>query len=395
MITHYQEKKTLSKSDIILVVFLLTFFLSNTLEKQIRHVFYLLPIVVLFLDTHPIQRLKSIWKNQEQQLLFLRHFLFITLGIIAYSSIMLLIRQDSYSRFFKESIFILTPILFIYYFWHTCNKEHLNRYAKFIFWGIAITYFVAINQQLLQLFEQESFVDNSILLSNMPTEHFSSFLFGFCCLYFLQSRQWMYTILAFLLTLLSFKRIAIGGVILTGFVWCILPFLQKLIRHKVLIMSFIVFIHVVFIWLMMTLSSFRYDKEIIQLTGISTQGLSSGRMKTFTAVLEETDGISLWGYGLGKTSQILEDKQHYLSLIHSDIFKLVIELGLIGSSCWLCLFYWPFLANPRQLIFPIYLNFLFFTDNTFIYFEILTVFYLFVMISMKRDEVLPTNQSTT
>ena len=109
-------------------------------------------------------------------------------------------------------------------------------------------------------------------------------------------------------------------------------------------------------------------------------------MRTLTPVLEKLEGFSFWGHGLGKSSHILVAKQHHLSLLHSDIFKLILEIGVLGFVIWLIAFYWPFLKQPASLCFPLYLNCLFLTDNTFIYFEVLAVFYFLILMTIQTKE---------
>ena len=105
------------------------------------------------------------------------------------------------------------------------------------------------------------------MISNMPTEHTSSFLFGLFGVYFLYRIDRPYIIIALLLTLISFKRIALLGVLSVLIFFVIHHYLKFFFKRKKLVVAFILVGHFLFVQGILILSSFRYDKEIIQLLG--------------------------------------------------------------------------------------------------------------------------------
>ncbi|MGB0522246.1 MAG: hypothetical protein ACPGJS_04770 [Flammeovirgaceae bacterium] len=383
----------IEKSAWLLLLFIGAFFGANLWSTHFRYVFYILPIIALVVSPYPAKHIRDLirWRaaQQTRSAKFTVHFVYLTFGLISYSLLLLLFRQDFYERFFQESIFISSAALFIYVFGTLKESNASDDHVKLVFWGVAVTFIAASWKGFLQLFTQFGSFMDMVVFSNMPTEHYSCFLFGLCCLYFTSQKDWKFALFAVVFTLFSFKRIAIIGVVASGTLWWFIPRLTFLFKRKYLVLALIVCLNLLYLGLIYVLLSNRFEEDIILTVGSSTQGITSGRMKTFALILQELGGFDWWGYGLGKTAQVLQSSNHYLDLMHSDILKLLIEIGPFGFSIWITLFYWPFLKQPKSLIFPLYMNFLFFTDNTFIYFEVLVIFYLLSTYTLQKYDATP------
>lgn len=369
--------------EVIILFFLFSYLLANLQPKPFRYLYYLLPWISLLFIPQFWKQIRSplLWKTNS----LTKHYLKISLAITTYSVLLFWGYGEFPLRFFKEAYFITSPLIFTFVVSKLYERQRLKRYLKLLFWGLVISYFIITHQHFLLFFNRE--IVNPFTVSFWATEHLSSFLFGLFCLYFLNNRNWKYALLSLALTILAFKRIALGGLLVASCFWLIEPWFKWFFKRKTRMLTLIVLANVIGLSLLFWIMDYEsLDQFAIQHFGRSVQGLTSGRAKTFSVLIEELGGLSFFGYGLGKCADVLETINHYEILPHSDILKLVLELGPLPFIAWLIAFYWPFLKTPRALIFPIYMNILFFTDNTFIYFEVLTVFYLLAIFTLTKHE---------
>jgi predicted membrane protein len=103
------------------------------------------------------------------------------------------------------------------------------------------------------------------------------------------------------------------------------------------------------------------------------------------------------GDGIGFVTKTISDIVGMNYNFHSDILKNFLEFGPVVFCLWVYFLYKINARNLKTLLYVIYTNVLFITDNVFIYFDVFFLFYFFITITLieERDEyeVLETEES--
>jgi hypothetical protein len=265
----------------------------------------------------------------------------------------------------------------------------LNPRGKFIgstiglFWAIVVSFVAEKFHSFLDLLQNPTQIINAFLTSELPTESNFAFQFGMFFIVFFYRNKKMYALLALLMLFFSFKRIAIAGVL----VFLILFFCRKLTGGRynpagsklLLVSANCVIVSVLFLFFAGT-----FDELIEQNLGVSSNFITQGRYNIYQDIFAHFGKISLWGFGLGAINDFLSAAGYQLVNLHSDVLKIFFEFGPLTFVLWIYLFhYWSntFLASSLA----IYVNILFFTDNVFIYFDVMFIFYILMLHSFDGE----------
>jgi hypothetical protein len=119
-----------------------------------------------------------------------------------------------------------------------------------------------------------------------------------------------------------------------------------------------------------------FTKLIYKNTGISVNQFSQGRFQIYNDIINHFSDKIWTGSSLGYTNIYLSTKYVEISFLHSDILKLIIEFGVISFLIWLIYFMYINISNYKSVPIVLFINILFLTDNVFIYFDTLFIFYL-------------------
>jgi hypothetical protein len=219
--------------------------------------------------------------------------------------------------------------------------------------------------------------------SELPTESNFAFQFGMFAIIFLQTGKKRYTLITFFLLLLSFKRIALAGVL----IFLLLALVRKLsgkrinpAGNKTLILVF----NCVLVGILFLFFTGAFDEFIEERFGMSSNFISQGRYNIYQDIFSYFGRIDLLGFGLGSINMFLTAKGYELVNLHSDVLKVFFELGPLLFIGWIyCFHKW---ANSfLSACLAIYVNVLFFTDNVLIYFDVMFVFYILMIYSVRMQ----------
>lgn len=212
-----------------------------------------------------------------------------------------------------------------------------------------------------------------------------SFVFGVFAIWATHERKWQNVLFALLFTVLAAKRIAIIGALIC-IVMQLLPsaLIVRLLRPMQMLA-----INIVIIMMLLAYGSGELNYILLTLTGKSANAIGLGRQVLYSAVVAEyfKDPLQflLVGAGPGQTYDILKGgvNWHTKENLHSDLLKIVTEYGAIVFT----VFFWVLYSSRKAivLIFALYANILFLTDNTLIYpFFIYFLIYIAMCISEKE-----------
>jgi len=347
---------------------------------SLRHLKYTLPFIAL---------LPLLFTKYKIDLDVSRYFkanVKLYIFIILCSFLILVFKRDLSRRFFEESFFILAPLFFAYFISVFYKPEREKKYVGVIFWSISISYLISVQSQIIEILMNPSVFFKAIYNSDIKTESGLCFLFGFFFLYFLMKKEKLHTLWALLFSILSFKRIALFGLLVCGILYFFFkPLVYKMKENRNLTGVIFVCINSFIISVFYLLMSGSLEALITSMTGTSPNAFFMGRYNLYGEVIDLAGGTSWFGMGLGKTGQVLKDNNFTILNFHSDVFKNFLEFGPVLFCIWIFMFYRLGSLTFEMLIMTIFLNVVFITDNVFIYFEVMFLFYFFSMIYLRRS----------
>ncbi|WP_431157040.1 hypothetical protein [Winogradskyella poriferorum] len=222
---------------------------------------------------------------------------------------------------------------------------------------------------------------NSILeglkTSQLGTESHFGLLFGFFFIYFFVTKaNKKFTIWAFVFLIIAFKRIAIAASILSVIIYLIYrnsKFTKSVKLNANLLMFFSLML---FMFLLINLSLGVYDTWIKDNIGLSANHFTMGRAQMYKRVLENLE-VGFIGTGQGTVTEFLEGLNFKkMNRLHSDFLRNHIEIGFGFYTIWILLFNKLNIFNLKALVILVYYWVVLVTDNAFIYFDFLALFYM-------------------
>jgi len=267
-----------------------------------------------------------------------------------------LLRPFQYNEFvFYSSLFIISGFFFWLIPFEFVIKLKLINVSLFLGFFIAIiTQDVNLDFSFGALIRSET----SSLESNMLP-----FLFGLFTIFWLIEKNNKWTIVNLIFVILSFKRIVFLGV-LACFITYFLP--QKI--KKILFKPYLfVIVNLLFVGITYYISTEHFFDLTRELLGISAGHFTAGRSTFVRLVFPtiENNPLSLIiGNGQDYLKILLTEKLGYFQHFHNDIFKLLIEHGVVVFM----FFFWFLYKIPKELILlSIFFNICMATDNVLIY----------------------------
>jgi hypothetical protein len=191
-------------------------------------------------------------------------------------------------------------------------------------------------------------------------------------------RQWLHFIFLTAMAVICFKRIALLGSLVVC-VMCLIPprFGEKLVNRWTMVAM-----NVLVLALTIGYALGSFDYLISHYTGQSANQLGQGRralqMEAARQIVADPQYFAFFGQGAGKAYQVAEvsSSQFSKANMHSDILKIVYELGFVFFIVYFYLLYSA--RNYYERLIYLYYNYLMFTDNALIYYGFL--FFLTVVV---------------
>ena len=331
--------------------------------KEIRYIRYL-SVLPLLLLAKPVIKKGYLTKT------FVLFIPYILIGLIlAISS------RNLSTRLIAESVLVIIPIVFVILFnsVESINKNHVKVFFLITILLMVIQHF----QSLFAIVFNPSLIIEALITSEIDTESHFGFLFGLFFLYFLMTKsKKRFIIISFLFLLIALKRIAIFATV-AAFLFYIL-FRKKELTNKLRIyFNIAVFIILmVFAYVLVHLSLGTYDEVIKEYSGFSANAFTKGRATMYKRALTELP-IYFFGHGSGSvTNYLVSLNIDTMDRLHSDFLRNFIELGWGVYSIWLIVFNKINIFSVKSLTILIFYWIIMATDNAFIYFDFLVLFYM-------------------
>jgi hypothetical protein len=373
--TEVEQRPNHGPFIVLLVIYFISLLFSSTsFLRELRYIKY----IVAFLAPFFVLPKRSYFKYVDE--LYYKN-LFLIVIMLTYSFLTIFIKRDLYQNYFEESVFITTPILFGFFLFKYYDIDKKEFYVKFLFWAISITYIVAF-------FSPDRGTDDPILVNPInlflkaeKTRGISThgLYYGYFIIYFALKKNKKYLIFSILFFLLASKRIAMGALLINYFIYRTFNKNDVERATRKFIPILMVIINLILVWVLFKYTSGEFNNWIFESTGTESGDLTTGRFWIYKVYVDNY--IFNWsGDGFGIVTKTLSDTYGMKYNFHSDVLKNFMEFGPIVFCIWIFYFYKINTRNLNTLMVTFYTNILFVTDNVFIYFDVLFLFYFFISI---------------
>lgn len=343
--------------------------IATNMGSVLRYTKYLIPPVFLIIAFFGIRKLKIYATPLKNLLLFS--------GLILLNLLVSVIGFDLSFRFFEEALLILLPILSIIII-TTVIKKPVGTILDALFIVYAII-FVVSN---ISFFFNVDIINDFILAlktSTLKTESWMAFPFGLFTIFYIVEKRKKRAILSILLFLLAFKRISILGALLGLLVYWFFSIRNKKASNKKNVYYWFIFLNIALLIIIFNFIEGNFDQLITDVTGISPNWFTQGRLRVYTDTIDHFSSNFMFGNSLGSTNLFLSANFENISFLHSDILKIIVEMGFVSYLIWVFGFFKINLVSKKVIPFLIFMNLLFLSDNVFIYFDTLFIFYLLII----------------
>src|SRR5690242_10643457 len=131
----------------MLVLFVACFFTESVWDRM-RYLKYVLPLIAVLMAA-PVEIPITASHVREHRRWF-RSALMTVIGVLAAGYVATTLRGPVDNRFFEESYFILAPLLLGYVVVPYLEPEGIDRYARFLALGVALSFIAEVNTSLLR-----------------------------------------------------------------------------------------------------------------------------------------------------------------------------------------------------------------------------------------------------
>ncbi|MDO5989275.1 O-antigen ligase family protein [Flavivirga amylovorans] len=363
----------INKSTLLLLLLCLFIGMSvvaTNIGSSLRYIKYTIPIffsLFLLINYKKIKVYRVPIKNLQ---------LFLVLIIINF--IYSLFTFNLSIRFIEESVLILIPILAVIVS-TSIIKTPIHNILDYLFVVYGIVFFVGNSQFFFNPNIVNEFID-ALRTSTMPTESWMAFPFGLFSLHYILQRRKLRAFIALLFFVLAFKRISILAACLALLIfWFFYKYRKKTFNPNRAFVWFIVLNSALLIIIYNFIQG-NFDAAIKDITGLSPNHFTQGRLRIYTDSVNHFDDNLLFGNSLGSTNLFLKENFPNIHFLHSDILKIILELGIVSYLIWLITFFKINLVSAKAVPILIFMNILFLSDNVFIYFDTLFIFYLMIVL---------------
>lgn len=296
-------------------------------------------------------------------------YVMLTQSILAYT-----VEGDINSRFLRETVFTIFPLLSIAVISYFLNPEKLDLYIKVLFAGVVVAFF--LEKGISNIFSLNFDLVESLIYSRFSGESGLAFLIGLFAFYFLIRKQKLLFLLSLFFMFTSGKR-----TVLAAFIPCVaIYFFLKIFRidvnrYKLPIAIVALIVNALAIYFIHLLVSGEFDEFIVTNTGLPPNSFTKGRYNLWVLITNRF-GLNFLGSGLGSISEFLVgDLDYPLHNPLNDVLKVCVEHGFLVFALWFMTFYYVNARTNGGFVIAIYANVLFLTTNVLIYFFFMFCFY--------------------
>jgi hypothetical protein len=368
---------------LLFVLLFLGVIVLTSIYSPLRYIRYFLPLIplVFYVDSGKLAVNKRVSG-------YFTTFIVFYLGVIFYFLIRDFVIADFAQRFFANAIFLMAPLLYMFFIQPFFKPDQIRSYVLTIFFvNIAVFLYEDLGD-LIDVLSDFDIFNQVFITSNILTENHLGYVFGFFVLYFImQKYSKTYRVIAIIFLILCFKRITLAAVAVCLPTYFLLSFLGINManqRKKFAILG--ILINLAYVTVTFLIVSKVFDEFIFEYTGLSTDRFMMGRQQFYSQAFEHAGTVNWFGVGIGKMDDIMLFFYGSKMNLHSEILRTYFEFGFFIFIIWLFILFYNNLFSNKAGFFLAYLNILLLTDNVLVYFDIMFYFYFFILIFMYEEQ---------
>jgi hypothetical protein len=366
------SKKLINNNTFVAIITIFILFTSSLFtssESNFRYIKYLLPFFLVFFQSCLYSKILI---NKT-----LKYNIILYTFLLIFNFIVSLILDNLQIRFLKEALLIMLPLISALIITGVLTKD-LNKFITIMFWTYLISFVCYHFLEFLNIVKLVSSLLKALRSSEIATESWLAFPLGLFSLYFLIEKKKKMFLLAVVFFVFAFKRISIVAFLLSVLIYFLIVYKGYIKFNRKKITFILIFLNVFFLSIIYFFIDGAFTKYIYRETGLSINHFTQGRFVVYKeALIQFKEGI-WYGNALGSTNQFLSLRFKDIAFLHSDILKIIIEFGIILFIIWLLMFLVINLQSKKTLPLLLFLNVLFLSDNVFIYFDTLFIFYIMI-----------------
>jgi len=340
---------------------------------NIRFIIYTIPILALL----------KMWLVNKYEKNSLTTAAFILLIITIFTGLLSFIVTDEaiHSESLKQLFFLVAGLFSALIISNGVKVEFLIGFLKYF------TILFLANEFVREPFYIFSLILNPLRFfidSESDTETIFAFVYGLLTLLFLKKKDYKYAGMSLLLVSYGGKRIVFLAIALSLIIqklYLLFPRIRRLIGWGFAGISLF------YISLVRLIIDGSLDSFFTSVFGATANYILKGRVYLFSSILNHFENFSYFGYGVGSTSDYLINGflNTTLTLLHSEILRLYIEIGLVSSVIWFYTLGKIASFTKESMLFTSYLFILMFSDNVLIYMETVFMVFFFIIVFGSSD----------
>ena len=272
----------------------------------------------------------------------------------------------------KDFIFITAPIFSVI----LLNRSKYFKYKILLFFSFVILTFYQMFMVVLEFGSNDntSIIQFILYGSNSSVEGSLAFIYGFLVFYLFIEKRYRLFFASSIVLFFFGKRIVFFGVVIT----CITYLTYfKFVKPALFKWSILVLFIIVSIFMYLFAGSY-FNDFVLDNYSVSLNAITQGRYQLLNDNYSEIEySTFFFGNGYGFTTSFLINNDSKLNLIHSDIFRLFIESGIIGTLLFYNFFYKK-LHDNSTIIFGLLFLIISISDNILVYGHVMFYYYLIV-----------------
>ena len=284
------------------------------------------------------------------------------------------VRPFQYNSIFLNSQIFIISALIVFLSTYKISFQ-IKLINLFVFFALLID--ISIKKGLNLDFSFSALIrsETSNLESNL-----TAFLFGLFFIYWLTKKNNIWAILNLSLIIISFKRIVVVAVII-----CLLSNVLSIkFKQTIFRPVFFIIVNILFVFFTYYISTDHFQQIVFEIFGLQSGHFTEGRSTFVSLVMPELFNkpmAFITGIGQDNLRLILSSKLGCDQYFHNDVFKILVEHGLI---IFVIFFYFFYKINIKFILFPIFLNICMTTDNVLIYTPVL-ICYLILVYTLNKS----------
>ncbi|MFT6916067.1 MAG: hypothetical protein ACJAWL_002384 [Motiliproteus sp.] len=362
-ISHNDKRTSYGSPYFNTFIFIILFSSLGPIFDGVRYVKYLVPVVAVLFYIR-VGSMRIVIDNITKPFLILMLF-----------AIPFIWRSNAYGLY---DMYFMFSYLLVYLLFKV-PRYNVRKLGMLV----ACLYLLDYSNKMFSGFEF-SFIESK---SSIESHQFG-FVFGLFCVFFITKKDWLFSIIFLIFSILSLKRIVLFAVAVVFVVSFLPDKIKKIVFDRYMLISLVLS----FVFVAYFITTEMFDEIVIQYYGVNADYLTMGRTILYRGLFDGlfSDILNiLVGAGPGASYEVASFSLYIVEKenIHSDILKLLYENGFLCLVVFLYVLFKPKVHSV--VLINLYVTILFMTDNVISYTFVMFFYFLicYQLLYVESDKI--------